>query len=62
MEERRRSYVRGVAAWLLYDFRTQRRQTSFQRGFNRKGLITEDKTTRKLAFEKLSDIYKLRRL
>ncbi len=43
-------YVRGVAAWLLYDFRTERRQTGFQKGFNRKGLIAEDKTTRKLAF------------
>ncbi len=43
-------YVQGVAAWLLYDFRTERRQTGFQKGFNRKGLIAEDKATRKLAF------------
>jgi beta-glucuronidase len=44
-------YVRGIAAWLLYDFRTERRQTGFQKGLNRKGLIAEDKTTRKAAFE-----------
>ncbi len=45
------SYVSGIAAWLLYDFRTERRQTGFQKGFNRKGLIAEDKERRKLAFE-----------
>ncbi len=44
-------YVQGVAAWLLYDFRTERRQTGFQKGFNRKGLVAEDKATRKLAFD-----------
>jgi beta-glucuronidase len=54
----RTPYVRGLAAWLLYDFRSERRQTSFQRGFNRKGLIAEDKTRRKLAFKVLGDIYR----
>jgi beta-glucuronidase len=47
-------YVAGIAAWLLYDFRTERRQTGFQRGWNRKGLIAEDKTTKKLAFHRLA--------
>jgi beta-glucuronidase len=50
-------YVVGLAAWLLYDFRTERRQTSFQRGFNRKGLIDADKETKKLAFEALAACY-----
>ena len=50
-------YVAGIAAWLLYDFRTERRQTRFQKGFNRKGLIAEDKTTRKLAFWALSELF-----
>lgn len=50
-------YVRGVCAWLLYDFRSERRQTRFQRGFNRKGLIAEDKTTRKRAFAVLGRLY-----
>ncbi|MBM3521626.1 MAG: glycoside hydrolase family 2 [Alphaproteobacteria bacterium] len=54
----RTSYVRGLAAWLLYDFRTERRQTGFQRGFNRKGLIAADKATRKLAFAELAAIYR----
>lgn len=50
-------YVAGIAAWLLYDFRTERRQTGFQKGFNRKGLIAEDKTTRKLAFAVLAGLF-----
>lgn len=50
-------YVAGIAVWLLYDFRTERRQTGFQKGFNRKGLIAEDKTTRKLAFAVLTELF-----
>jgi beta-glucuronidase len=53
-------YIKGFCAWLLYDFRSERRQTGFQRGFNRKGLIAEDKQTRKLAFEVLAKWYKER--
>jgi len=56
---RRCSYVQGIAAWLLYDFRSERRQTRFQRGFNRKGLIAEDKRTRKAGFEALRDALKI---
>ncbi len=51
-------WIVGLAAWLLYDFRSPRRQTSFQRGFNRKGLIAEDKRTRKRAFATLADLYR----
>lgn len=51
-------YVAGLAAWLLYDFRTERRQTGFQCGFNRKGLIGADKQMRKLAFEALARCYR----
>jgi beta-glucuronidase len=50
-------YVRGFCPWLLYDFRTERRQTRFQRGWNRKGLIAEDKATKKLAFDVLARHY-----
>jgi beta-glucuronidase len=50
-------WVRGVAVWLLYDFRSERRQTAHQRGFNRKGLIAEDKATKKRAFAALAAIY-----
>jgi beta-glucuronidase len=53
----RHTYIRGLFAWLLYDFRSERRQTRFQRGFNRKGLIAEDKTTKKQAFDVLARAY-----
>ncbi|MDQ2081076.1 glycoside hydrolase family 2 TIM barrel-domain containing protein [Xanthobacteraceae bacterium Astr-EGSB] len=50
-------YVRGIAPWILYDFRTERRQTHLQRGWNRKGLIAADKRTRKLAFATVAARY-----
>jgi beta-glucuronidase len=49
-----------MTPWLLYDFRSERRQTEFNRGFNRKGLIAQDKQTRKLAFEVLAAYYRAR--
>ena len=54
----RASYICGVSPWLLYDFRSERRQSSLQRGFNRKGLIAEDKQTIKQAFGVLAGIYR----
>lgn len=50
-------YVRGFCPWILYDFRTERRQTAVQRGYNLKGLIAADKTTRKRAFATLARRY-----
>jgi beta-glucuronidase len=54
----RASYICGVSPWLLYDFRSERRQSSMQRGFNRKGLVAEDKMTAKLAFGELAETYR----
>ena len=54
----RAAYVRGLAAWLLYDFRSLRRQTREQGGFNRKGVVAEDKTTRKLGFAALAACFR----
>ena len=53
-------YLRGYIPWVLYDYRTERRQTRFQRGYNRKGLIAEDKATKKLAFALLAAHYAAR--
>jgi beta-glucuronidase len=50
-------WLRGTFPWLLYDFRSERRQTRHQRGWNRKGLIAEDKTTKKLGFDVLRQTY-----
>jgi beta-glucuronidase len=50
-------YVKGMSPWILYDFRVERRQNMFQRGYNRKGLIGADKSTKKAAFHVLAAYY-----
>ena len=54
-------FVAGMTPWILYDFRCERRQNAFQRGYNRKGLIAADKATRKEAFSVLAAYYDERR-
>lgn len=51
-------WMAGIFPWLLYDFRSERRQTRHQRGWNRKGVIAEDKATRKLGFAALAAAYR----
>ena len=53
-------YIAGFSPWILYDFRAPRRQNRFQQGYNRKGLIADDKRTRKLAFRVLQAYYRQR--
>lgn len=48
-------YIRGMTPWILYDFRSPRRLNKYQEGFNRKGLVAEDRKTRKLAVLVLAD-------
>ena len=48
--------LRGLSPWILKDFRSPRRQTLFQQGWNRKGLVSET-GERKLAFDVLADFY-----
>lgn len=55
---RRLPWIRGISPWILYDFRAQRRQNRFQKGWNRKGLLAEDKQTKKLAFAVLQRHYR----
>ncbi|WP_116133978.1 glycoside hydrolase family 2 protein [Tropicimonas sp. IMCC34043] len=57
---RRLDYVKGMSPWILYDFRVERRQNVFQRGWNRKGLVAADKSTRKPAFDILAAYYRER--
>ncbi len=47
----------GFVPWLLYDFRSPRRNNIFQQGFNRKGLIAQDKQTKKAGFDVLSGFF-----
>ncbi len=51
----------GLSPWLLFDFRSNRRQNAYQRGYNRKGLVAADKLTRKAAFSVLHQFYTERR-
>jgi beta-glucuronidase len=51
-------FVCGMTPWVLYDFRSLRRQNSYQRGHNIKGLIARDKRTKKKAFATLQAFYR----
>ncbi|MEQ1687188.1 MAG: glycoside hydrolase family 2 TIM barrel-domain containing protein [Sphingopyxis sp.] len=53
-------FLAGMSPWILKDFRSPRRQHPlFQRGWNRKGLVSET-GTRKLAFAVLAGHYRQR--
>ena len=54
----RLDYVKGMSPWILYDFRAEKRMNRYQRGWNRKGLIAQDKVTKKDAFHVLADHYR----
>ena len=51
-------FLRGLAPWILKDFRSPRRQhPTYQQGWNRKGLVSET-GTRKAAFQVVADYYR----
>ena len=50
-------YVKGMTPWILYDFRCPRRTSMIQDYYNRKGLLSPDKTYRKPAFYVLQKFY-----
>lgn len=50
-------YIKGMTPWILYDFRCPRRTAVVQDYYNRKGLLTPDKTHRKMAFHVLQEFY-----
>ena len=49
-------YLAGLSPWILKDFRSPRRQNVYQKGWNRKGLVSET-GQRKMAFSVLADYY-----
>lgn len=53
--------IAGFCPWLLYDFRTERRQTRVHDGWNLKGLIAADKITRKKTFDVVCAFYEERK-
>lgn len=50
-------YIKGMTPWILYDFRCPRRTSLIQKYYNRKGLLSEDKSYRKPAFYVLQKFY-----
>ncbi len=51
-------YIAGTTPWILYDFRSPKRTNRFQKGYNRKGLLSADKKKKKLAFFVMRDFYR----
>lgn len=51
-------YIKGMTPWLLKDFRSPRRASALQNYYNRKGLLSEDKQHKKLAFRVLQKFYR----
>lgn len=49
--------VKGISPWILFDFRCPRRHNRYQQGYNLKGLLSADKTHKKLAFFVLQKFY-----
>lgn len=56
----RARYVKGTTPWILHDFRVMRRLNRFQNGYNRKGLLSEDKSRKKPGFYVMQDFYRNR--
>jgi len=51
------SYLSGVSPWIFYDFRCPRRTHVHQKYYNRKGLLSPDKSHKKLAYYVMKDYY-----
>ena len=54
---RKIDYVKGTTPWILYDFRCPRRTSIIQDYYNRKGLLSPDKTYYKPAFRVMQRFY-----
>lgn len=50
-------YIQGTTPWILFDFRTPKRLGKYQKGYNIKGLIAEDRARRKPAFGLMQKFY-----
>ena len=50
--------IQGLFPWILYDFRSPVRMNPYQQGYNRKGVIADDKISKKMAFYVLQDYYR----
>ena len=51
-------YIKGITPWILFDFRCPRRTAAIQGYYNRKGLVSSDRTYYKPAFSVLQSFYR----
>ena len=51
-------YIKGITPWILFDFRCPRRSAAIQGYYNRKGLVSSDRTHYKPAFSVLQSFYR----
>ena len=51
-------YIKGITPWILFDFRCPRRTAAIQGYYNRKGLVSSDRTHYKPAFSVLQSFYR----
>jgi beta-glucuronidase len=51
------SYIKGMTPWILHDFRCPRRTSVNQRYYNTKGLVSADRSHKKMAFYVLQKFY-----
>lgn len=54
---RKISYIKGICPWILYDFRCPRRLHTMQNYYNLKGLLSADKSHKKLAYYAMKEFY-----
>ena len=50
-------FIKGTTPWVLYDYASMRRMSSFQKGYNLKGIISADREHRKLAYQVVKEAY-----
>lgn len=50
-------FIRGIAPWILYDYRSMRRMSHLQKGYNLKGIIDKDRKHKKLAYYEVKKVY-----
>jgi beta-glucuronidase len=50
-------YIKGTSPWILFDFRCPRRHHYLQGQYNIKGLLSADKSHKKLSFYVMKEFY-----
>jgi len=50
-------FIRGTTPWILFDYASMRRMSSFQKGYNLKGIIGADRIYKKKAYDVVEKAY-----